>query len=125
MNGYLRTCSGAEGARGALGVYQAAFVTTDQTEPLQKNKGKVPLIALGGEKGLGAKVQQMVKAVADVVEGSVLRDGGRFIAEEAPDDVVRNIRATAEKGQSIEKDQPTLCGQRRRDHAFRNTHQQV
>lgn len=98
VNEYLRTFSGAEGVLGALGVYRAAFETIDQTEPLQKNKVKVPLVALGGEKGMGAKVQEMAKAVAGSVEGSVLRDCGHFIPEEAPDEVVRNIRALAEKG---------------------------
>ena len=94
---YLRTFSGTEGVLGALGVYRAAFETISQTEPLQKNKVKVPLIALGGEKGLGAKVQEMVKAVAESVEGSVLLDCGHFIPEEAPDEVVRNIHALVEK----------------------------
>ena len=97
---YLRTFSGEEGVLGALGVYRAAFATIDQTEPLQKNKVKVPLIALGGEKGLGAKVQEMVKAVAANVDGSVLPDCGHFIPEEAPGEVVRNIQALVEKRSS-------------------------
>lgn len=97
VNEYLRTFSGAEGVLGALGVYRAAFETVDQTEPLQKKKVKVPLIALGGEKGLGAKVQEMVDAVAESVEGSVLPDCGHFIPEEAPNEVVRNIHALVEK----------------------------
>ena len=78
---------------GALGVYRAAFETIDQTEPLQKKRVKVPIIALGGEKGLGAKVQEMVKEVAADVEGSVLPNCGHFIPEEAPDAVVRSIQA--------------------------------
>ncbi len=97
VNEYLRTFSGAEGVLGALGVYRAAFETIDQTEPLQKNKVKVPVFALGGEKGLGAKVQEMVEAVAGSVEGSVLPDCGHFIPEEAPDEVVRSIQALAGK----------------------------
>ena len=90
---YLRTFSGVEGVLGALGVYRAAFQTIEQTEPLQKNKVTVPVTALGGEKGLGTKVQQMVEAVASSVEGSVLPDCGHFIPEEAPDAVVRSIEA--------------------------------
>jgi pimeloyl-ACP methyl ester carboxylesterase len=97
VNEYLRTFSGAEGVLGALGVYRAAFETIDQTEPLQKKKVKVPVIALGGEKGLGAKVQEMVEAVAGSVEGSVLPDCGHFIPEEAPDEVVGSIQALAGK----------------------------
>ena len=72
MDEYLRTFSGEKGVLGARDVYRAAFETIDQTEPLQKKKIKVPIMALGGEKGLGAKVQEMVKAVAADVEGSML-----------------------------------------------------
>ena len=94
---YLRTFSGEEGVLGALGVYRAAFETINQTEPLQKKKIKVPIIAFGGEKGLGAKVQEMVRAVAADVEGSVLPDCGHFIPEEAPGEVVRSIQALVER----------------------------
>ena len=94
---YLRTFSGEEGVLGALGVYRAAFETIAQTEPLQKKKIKVPIMALGGEKGLGAKVQEMVQAVAADVKGSVLPDCGHFIPEEAPGEVVRSIQALVEK----------------------------
>jgi pimeloyl-ACP methyl ester carboxylesterase len=94
---YLRTFSGVEGVLGALGVYRAAFTTIEQTSPLQKKKVKVPIIALGGEKGLGVKVQEMVKAVAESVEGSVLTDCGHFIPEEAPEAVVRTIQTLVEK----------------------------
>jgi len=94
---YLRTFSGIEGVLGALGVYRAAFTTMDQTAPLQKKRVKVPIIALGGQKGLGAKVQEMVEAVAESVEGSVLPECGHFIPEEAPDEVVRRIQTLADK----------------------------
>jgi hypothetical protein len=52
---YLRTFSGTEGVLGALGVYRAAFTTIDQTEPLTRNKVRVPVIALGGEKAQGGQ----------------------------------------------------------------------
>ncbi len=94
---YLRTFSGTPGVLGAPGVCNAAFETITQTEPLQKNKVKVPLIALGGEKGLNPKVQEMVKAVAASVEGLVLPDCGHFIPKEAAEEVVRNIQALVEK----------------------------
>jgi len=38
VNEYLRTFSGRVGVLGAMGVYRAAFVTIDQTEPLVENK---------------------------------------------------------------------------------------
>ena len=64
---YLRTFSGREGVLGSLGIYRAAFTTIEQTEPLMKGKIKQPVIALGGEKGLGDQVGQMIEMVAENV----------------------------------------------------------
>jgi len=62
----LRTFSGTKGALGSLGVYRAAFKAIEQTTPLKENKVKIPILAIGGEKGLGAKVAQMLEAVAEM-----------------------------------------------------------
>ena len=55
----LRTFAGREGVLGAMGVYRAAFASIEQTEPLAGlltgHKVKVPVVALGGEQGLGEK----------------------------------------------------------------------
>jgi pimeloyl-ACP methyl ester carboxylesterase len=94
---YLRTFSGREGVLGAMGVYRAAFTTIEQTQPLVKNKVRVPVVALGGEKGLGAKVGEMVSMVAETVDKKALTDCGHFLPEERPDEVVRQILAMAAK----------------------------
>jgi pimeloyl-ACP methyl ester carboxylesterase len=94
---YLRTFSGIEGVLGAHGVYRASFLTMDQTAPLTTHKVKIPVIALGGEKSLGAKVQQMVAMVATSVEGHTIPDCGHFIPEEQPEDVVTYIKQLAER----------------------------
>jgi pimeloyl-ACP methyl ester carboxylesterase len=91
---YLRTFSGAEGVLGAFGVYRAAFTTIDQTTPLTSNKVPVPVVALGGVKGLGAKVQQMVEKVAGNVVGGVVDSSGHFLPEEAPHELVRALLNT-------------------------------
>lgn len=88
---YLRSFSGVEGVLGGLGVYRAAFETIDQTSPLARNKVQVPVIALGGAKGLGAKVKQMVEKVAENVAGGVIDSSGHFLPEEAPQEVARAI----------------------------------
>jgi pimeloyl-ACP methyl ester carboxylesterase len=88
---YLRTFSGREGVLGSMGIYRTAFINIDQTEPLTVRKVTVPVVALGGEKGLGAKVGEMVKMVAETVEAHTLNDCGHFIPEEAPADVVKHI----------------------------------
>jgi pimeloyl-ACP methyl ester carboxylesterase len=94
---YLRTFSGIEGVLGAHGVYRAAFITIDQTAPLITHKVKIPVIALGGEKSLGAKVLEMVAMVATSVEGYTIADCGHFIPEEHPEEVVTYIGKLAER----------------------------
>jgi len=85
----LRTFSGAVGVLGSMGVYRAAFTTIAQTTPLKKNKVRVPILALGGEKALGDKVAEMLRAVAEDVSGKTLTGCGHFIPEEKPHELVR------------------------------------
>jgi pimeloyl-ACP methyl ester carboxylesterase len=94
---YLRTFSGNEGVLGSMGVYRAAFTTIDQTEPLMKNKVECPVIAIGGIKGLGAKVGQGVNLVAAHVEAHTLADCGPFVPEECPDELVQHILSLAKQ----------------------------
>ena len=88
----LRTFRGTEGVLGSLGVYRAAFTTIDQTTPLKKHKVHTPILAIGGEKALGAKVGQMVEAVADQVTNKTLTSCGHFIPEEKPDEFIQLFR---------------------------------
>jgi pimeloyl-ACP methyl ester carboxylesterase len=74
-----------------MGIYRAAFVTMDQTAALLKKKGRVPIVALGGEKALGANVLEWVKMVAESATGQVIANCGHFIPEERPDEVVRHV----------------------------------
>ena len=90
---YLRTFSGREGVLGSMGIYRAAFTSIAQTEPLMKRKVVVPVVALGGEKGLGAKVGEMVRMVAENVDAYTLPDCGHFLPEERPEEVVRQVLA--------------------------------
>ena len=85
----LRSFIGNEGVLGALGVYRAAFTTIDQTTLLKKSKVTIPILAIGGEKALGAKVAQMVEAVAKNVTGKVIPACGHFIPEEQPAEFIR------------------------------------
>ena len=90
---------GREGVLGALGVYRAAFASIAQTEPLTKDKIRTPVVAIGGDRGLGAKVGEMVRRVAFEVEAQTIPDCGHFVPEESPDTVVRNVLAVAAKFQ--------------------------
>ncbi|USQ71712.1 alpha/beta hydrolase [Roseomonas mucosa] len=94
---YLRTFAGRTGVLGAMSVYRAAFDSIDQTEPLVASKVRVPVVAIGGAKGLGDKVGQMVARVADNVSAETLADCGHFVPEERPDIVIRHLRAVSAK----------------------------
>jgi pimeloyl-ACP methyl ester carboxylesterase len=93
----LRSFTGVAGVLGSLGVYRAAFNTIEQTTPLKKSKIKVPVLAIGGEKALGAKVAQMVEAVAENVTGRVIPACGHFIPEERPAEFMRLFQEFAAK----------------------------
>jgi pimeloyl-ACP methyl ester carboxylesterase len=97
---YLRTFSGREGVLGSMGIYRTAFISISQTEPLMARKVTVPVVALDGEKGLGAKVGEMVRMVATHVEATVRPDCGHFLPEEAPDVVTKQVLAMAARTRS-------------------------
>jgi pimeloyl-ACP methyl ester carboxylesterase len=108
LNETLRTFSGREGVLGSMGVYRAAFTSIEQTEPLARllvgHKVAVPVVALGGDKSLGANVEKMLKLVAKNVEGEVVSNCGHFLPEEYPAVVVRHILAMASKRTSTSKE---------------------
>lgn len=106
---YLRTFSGRDGVLGSLGIYRAAFQSIEQTEPLTKDQVHVPVIAIGGVKGLGAKVGQMVRMVADDVKEVVLDDSGHFVPEERPDAVVSEVLALRERSSPTQSPKETAA----------------
>jgi pimeloyl-ACP methyl ester carboxylesterase len=95
---YLRTFNGREGVLGAMGVYRAAFTSIAQTDPLMVAKVRTPVLAMGGIKGLGAKVGEGVSLVAEHVEAHTFTDCGHFLPEERPHEVVEQILAMARRG---------------------------
>jgi pimeloyl-ACP methyl ester carboxylesterase len=88
---YIRTFAGHEGVLGALGVYRATFVTMEQTEALLADPVEVPIVALGGERALGARVGEMLGLVARYVESDTVPDVGHFLPEEAPDEIIHRV----------------------------------
>ncbi len=92
---YLRSFAGRDGVLGSMGIYRAAFTSIDQTEPLVSAKVTVPVVALGGEMGLGERVGTMVRQVAETVTAETLPGCGHFVPEECPAAVIRHVHAIA------------------------------
>jgi pimeloyl-ACP methyl ester carboxylesterase len=90
---YLRTFSGKRNVLAAMGVYRAAFASIAQTTPLLQTKVRVPIVAIGGAAGLGARVGEMVSLVAETVRSVLVTDAGHFIPEERPEELVRLVLA--------------------------------
>lgn len=88
---YLRTFSGTAGVLGSMGVYRAAFTSIEQTEPLQSAKVAVPVLGIGGERGLGQQVGTMLQSVAENVTSVTLDGVGHFVPEEAPREVAHLV----------------------------------
>ncbi|ABD12327.1 putative hydrolase or acyltransferase of alpha/beta superfamily [Frankia casuarinae] len=82
---YLRTFSGPAGVLGSMGVYRAAFASIAQTEPLLVHPTPVPVLAVGGERGLGQQVGRMLSPVASRLSTSILDGAGHFLPEEEPE----------------------------------------
>ena len=89
----LRTFAAREGVLGAMGVYRAAFITMDQTQPLTAAKVRIPVVAIGGDHALGPLVRRQVELVAEHVSGGTIRGCGHFVPEENPDEIVRHVLA--------------------------------
>jgi pimeloyl-ACP methyl ester carboxylesterase len=88
---FLRTFVGVEGVLGSLGVYRTAFTTMTQTLPLTQDKVQLPVVAIGGEKGLGARVGQSIAMVAANLKSIVLPGCGHLVPEERPEAVLEQL----------------------------------
>ena len=90
---YLRSFAAPGGVAGAFGIYRAVPRTVEQTAPLAQDKLRVPVLALGGEGSMGTGLLDMMRRVAERVEGGVLPGCGHFVPEEQPEELVHQLAA--------------------------------
>jgi pimeloyl-ACP methyl ester carboxylesterase len=61
---------------------------------------KMPVLAITGEKSLGATMAVMMRSAADDVREIVIRDSGHWLMEEQPEATIEAIRSFLDEAQS-------------------------
>ena len=65
--------------------YRGVVQTSQQLAGLAERKLQMPVLAVGGDFGVGDKLAQVAKLVAENVQGVVLDDCGHYVMEEQPE----------------------------------------
>lgn len=91
LDEYVRAFSLPGAAQASRGVYREIFTSSAQIEELSKEKLKIPVLALGGEFGLGPIPLGDMQAVAENVRGGVIEDCGHYLAEEQSAELERRL----------------------------------
>jgi pimeloyl-ACP methyl ester carboxylesterase len=65
--------------------YRAAYASADQVHELVEKKLEIPVLAVAGEKGIGANHEALVRAFSTkIVESIIVPGAGHFVPEERP-----------------------------------------
>jgi pimeloyl-ACP methyl ester carboxylesterase len=80
-----RLASSPDALRGSFGWYRAIDTTSAQNEQRKTKRLTLPILAVGGEKGIGEGAANTMKLVADNVQAAVVPGSGHWVAEEAPE----------------------------------------
>jgi pimeloyl-ACP methyl ester carboxylesterase len=68
-----------------MAYYRAVFQDVEQNRAHALKRIDMPILAIGGDAGLGEMMQQMMQTVADDVTGRVIQNCGHYVPEEAPE----------------------------------------
>ena len=81
-----RLGSSPDALRGSFGSYRSIDTSIAQNQQRKTRRLTLPVLAIGGEKGLGEGVVSTMKLVADNVQSVIIpAPCGHWVAEEAPD----------------------------------------
>jgi len=79
-------------ASSSASYYRSAYETADQVQALIAHKLDIPVLAISGEKGIGAHHRPLVEAFAQHLHRDVIvRGGGHFLPEERPREALAAI----------------------------------
>ena len=81
-------------ARSSSCYYRAVYTTAEQVRTrLARKKLEIPVLAIAGEKGIGANHEALVRAFASNVTGNIVIPGaGHFLAEERPTEITAALK---------------------------------
>ncbi len=77
--------------RGWFEIYRAWRRDARVNERLRERKLEMPVLAIGGESGLGQAVLDQWPRYATNVQGAIIEDSGHWIPEERPEQLTRRI----------------------------------
>jgi pimeloyl-ACP methyl ester carboxylesterase len=90
---YLDTLSDPDALRGSFAAYRALDATTAQNQQRKERRLTLPVLAIGGAKGIGEGAANTMKLAADDVQSQVIPDCGHYCLEEAPDGLLAALTA--------------------------------
>jgi pimeloyl-ACP methyl ester carboxylesterase len=83
-----RLASSRDALRGSFGSYRAIDVSIAQNVQRKTRKLTLPVLAIGGGKGLGEGAANTMRLVAENVESKIIPESGHWVAEEAPEQLL-------------------------------------
>jgi pimeloyl-ACP methyl ester carboxylesterase len=90
---YVRCYSAPGAMRAGFEYYRAVFTDIDHNKENAKTKLKMPVLALGGERGFHVLPLRSMKELAENVRGAVVERCGHWIAEERPEYLIDQFTA--------------------------------
>jgi pimeloyl-ACP methyl ester carboxylesterase len=83
-----RLSSSRDALRGSFESYRAIDASIAQNEQRKTRRLTLPVLAIGGGKGLGEGTANTMRLVADNVESKIIPESGHWVAEEAPEQLL-------------------------------------
>ncbi len=95
LDEYVRVFASPGGVRASFAYYRAAFSPDGLADNRARAQRKLtqPVLAMGGEHGVGDAMLATMRTVATDVRGGTTPGCGHFILEECPDTVIRDLEA--------------------------------
>jgi pimeloyl-ACP methyl ester carboxylesterase len=88
---YVERLSNPDALRGSFGSYRAIDESIAQNAKRKAKRLTLPVLAVGGGKGLGESVVNTMRLVADNLESAIIPNSGHWVAEEAPNELLAAV----------------------------------